>query len=333
MFPFYSKRGSYSTKKAFTLVELSVVLLVLAFLVGGILISKKIVDRSKGQSIINDLEQMKKAVNLFYDSYGYLPGDIPQNIIKDYPELSSKYLNNCPYAGLCASSSSLYSINNGYVEMFESCYASRMLETAGFISNVPNTTVGGNAICDYGSTTNIQSSSADFRVNTKKLKSSKDVAIFLINGINVRNVTSANGNAVQGYSLSTGSTADSLFSELAITGGKLGSNNAIYNTNFIALFGVADYKLAAVTSTVASYVDKKYDDGLPYSGDLVSGMVATSLGATLFSPNAMCTTLANSCITSGTCTTANLASAEYQTAASNSLAQGCNMYLEINVIK
>jgi prepilin-type N-terminal cleavage/methylation domain-containing protein len=339
---FPRKRNSCAvlrSKKAFTLVELSVVLLVLAFLVGGILISKKIVDRSKGQSIINDLEQMKKAVNLFYDSYGYLPGDMPQPELQKYPEFLSKYLNQCPYGGsLCDTSSAYaqrYSIGNGFIELFESCYASRMLETLGFIYNVPNATQGGLNVCDYS---DFGGSSA-ISVNTKKAKSSQDIAIFLASGLNTQSVTSAASSAgnIIGNSLNTGvaNISSSLFHELTVTDGKLSANNPIYNTNFISLFSIVDgYKLAAVTSTVASYVDKKYDDGLPYSGDLVSGMVPTRLAnITAVDQNAMCSTLANSCITAGNCTTASLSSAQYQTKAPNSLAQGCNMYLRISVIK
>lgn len=63
-------------------------------------------------------------------------------------------------------------------------------------------------------------------------------------------------------------------------------------------------------------------------------MVPTRLAnITAVDQNAMCSTLANSCITAGNCTTASLSSAQYQTKAPNSLAQGCNMYLRISVIK
>jgi prepilin-type N-terminal cleavage/methylation domain-containing protein len=79
-YSFYMKNlFNNSKKQAFTLIELSIVLLVLAFLVAGVLISRTIIDRARGQSIINDFDNMKKATILFYDTFGALPGDISVN--------------------------------------------------------------------------------------------------------------------------------------------------------------------------------------------------------------------------------------------------------------
>ena len=64
-------------KKSFTLVELSIVLSILGILISGLLAGKKLIANSEVAATIKQIEIYRKAINTFYQTYGYLPGDFP----------------------------------------------------------------------------------------------------------------------------------------------------------------------------------------------------------------------------------------------------------------
>ena len=61
----------------FTLIELSIVLVIIGLIVGGILIGKDLVKASEIRSQISQIEELKTAVSTFKLKYGYLAGDMP----------------------------------------------------------------------------------------------------------------------------------------------------------------------------------------------------------------------------------------------------------------
>ena len=63
-------------KKSFTLIELSIVLLILSLLVGSLLVGRQIVDRAKIQRIIFEFDYYEKAFHQFYDTYRVVPGNL-----------------------------------------------------------------------------------------------------------------------------------------------------------------------------------------------------------------------------------------------------------------
>ena len=71
-------------KKSFTLVELSVVLLVLSLLVG-----RQIVDRAKVQRVMSEIDHYNKNFTLFRDTYGTIPGTIDPENCASYDVFSS----------------------------------------------------------------------------------------------------------------------------------------------------------------------------------------------------------------------------------------------------
>jgi prepilin-type N-terminal cleavage/methylation domain-containing protein len=62
--------------KGFTLVELSIVMIIVGLLIGGIFGGIKLIDNANIQKTIQDLKSMESAALTFRDTYGRLPGDI-----------------------------------------------------------------------------------------------------------------------------------------------------------------------------------------------------------------------------------------------------------------
>ncbi len=62
----------------FTLIELSIVLVVIGLIVGGILVGRDLISAAAVRAQITQIEQYQQAVNTFRVKYGYLPGDIKE---------------------------------------------------------------------------------------------------------------------------------------------------------------------------------------------------------------------------------------------------------------
>ncbi len=64
-------------ERGFTLIELSIVLVIIGLIVGGILMSQSLIGAATVRAQITQIEKFNAATNTFYGKYGYLPGDIP----------------------------------------------------------------------------------------------------------------------------------------------------------------------------------------------------------------------------------------------------------------
>lgn len=69
-------------KKGFTLVELAIVIVVLGILVSGVVAGQSIIESSKVNSVISDIQKYKTAIRAFELEYDGLPGDF--NEAEDY---------------------------------------------------------------------------------------------------------------------------------------------------------------------------------------------------------------------------------------------------------
>lgn len=63
--------------KGFSLVELSIVLVILGLLVGGIMTGQNLIAAAEKRALIKDVETYKSAFFQFKDKYGHIPGDWP----------------------------------------------------------------------------------------------------------------------------------------------------------------------------------------------------------------------------------------------------------------
>lgn len=64
-------------KQGFSLVELSIVLVVLGLLTGGILTGQNLIRSAELRAVTTEFQQFQTAINSFRDKYWYLPGDMP----------------------------------------------------------------------------------------------------------------------------------------------------------------------------------------------------------------------------------------------------------------
>lgn len=62
---------------AFTLVELSIVLVILGLLVGGVMTGAALMKAAKLRSVTTEASNFQTAIDTFYNKYGSLPGDMP----------------------------------------------------------------------------------------------------------------------------------------------------------------------------------------------------------------------------------------------------------------
>ena len=77
-------------QQGFTLVELAIVLVIVGLLIGGILKGQELVGSTRVTSVVTQVKAIEAATNTFFDTYGTLPGDLPN---------ANTRLPNCATAG------------------------------------------------------------------------------------------------------------------------------------------------------------------------------------------------------------------------------------------
>jgi prepilin-type N-terminal cleavage/methylation domain-containing protein len=70
--------------KGFTLIELSIVLVIIGLIAGGVLVGRDLIAAATIRAQISQIEKYQTAVNTFRGKYGYLPGDIPSPVADQY---------------------------------------------------------------------------------------------------------------------------------------------------------------------------------------------------------------------------------------------------------
>jgi prepilin-type N-terminal cleavage/methylation domain-containing protein len=65
-------------KNGFTLIELSIVLVIIGLMVGGVLVGRDLIMAASVRAQISQIEKINQAAYAFRGQYGYLPGDIPE---------------------------------------------------------------------------------------------------------------------------------------------------------------------------------------------------------------------------------------------------------------
>ncbi|MGC2657118.1 MAG: prepilin-type N-terminal cleavage/methylation domain-containing protein [Bryobacteraceae bacterium] len=66
----------HRTQRGFTLIELSVVLVIIGLIIGGVVVGRDLIKASEARATITQIEKYNTAANTFREKYSFLPGDI-----------------------------------------------------------------------------------------------------------------------------------------------------------------------------------------------------------------------------------------------------------------
>ena len=69
-----------SRQTGFTLIELSIVLVIIALLVGGVVTGRELIKTAESRSILKQIESLNVAVQIFKNKYKGIPGDLANAI-------------------------------------------------------------------------------------------------------------------------------------------------------------------------------------------------------------------------------------------------------------
>lgn len=65
----------YREKKGFTLIELSIVLVIIGLIVGGVLVGRELIEAAEERAVVGEIQKHQTAFNMFKLKYNAMPGD------------------------------------------------------------------------------------------------------------------------------------------------------------------------------------------------------------------------------------------------------------------
>ena len=246
--------------QAFTLIEIAIVVAIIGLIAGAVVVANNLIRNSQVQSVIEDQDRYKKAIDLFKQKYHYLPGDMPT---------AERFWGtdaNCAAQGYSAGeavpkTTTCNGDGNGRIDTaFESFRAWQQLANAGFVE---------------GQYSGIQANAAAaYSMNPgTNLPPSRITGC----GWMVGYIPTVNLN-IAGLSVNT-----STGTFLAVFAGGADKNYS-----------------PCLTPYEASNIDSKIDDGLPHTGNVTDGPVPFSAlqpSAAWGVTNAIVTAHTNTCAT------------------------------------
>ncbi len=229
----------------FTLIELSIVLVIIGLIVGGVLVGRDLIKAAEIRATISQLEKYNTATNTFRNKYNYLPGDILSSQASAFGlyNVTGANANALAYGngdGILQPEN-----DGGYTEGYSGEFAMFFLHLsqAGLVDGM------------YGA------GGADTHLNGAT-------------------TTGGSYNGGIGYPQATATaTTTTMIAEL-LPPAKMGKGNFFmalsdYSTNYFALVGMSNISGAGssaivsvnnITPLEAYNIDKKIDDGYPATG-------------------------------------------------------------------
>ena len=128
-------------RNAFSLVELSVVIVIISILASTVIVSRSLINMMKINKINEEARMFNNSINIYFTNYGCLPGDCKQSQV---PELvsginSACFTTNSPYQActILTGCSDVIPLNTGSIETIaKTTCMMQSLQSARFISGV-----------------------------------------------------------------------------------------------------------------------------------------------------------------------------------------------------
>lgn len=252
------------SRRAFTLVELSIVLVILGLLVGGILAGQSVIKNARMRGTIKEMQNYTTAVSLFRRQYNSFPGDIP---------------NATRYWGAAAGSTTA----DGY----DATCAALTLPAAD-----PKATCNGNGDGLVAINTDAAQTYERFRawqhlVNAEFIEGNYAGVNGQNNSLPLTIYQGKSTNSSTNTALSNGTGFYTIVYMISSSG--LGAEYFAYPAGNILFLGASTVGLTStgaplLQTTDAFHIDQKIDDGAPDNGNIMSYK-----GTGTFNPN--CTVL------------------------------------------
>ena len=260
---------SITARRGFTLIELSIVLVVIGLIVGGILVGQTLIQAAQMRSLIKQIEAYRTATMTFRDKYGALPGDIG-NATQFWPaDPACGPLGGFNVRAYMAVSDGMTcngdanGIVGGNYDVEENLYWQH-LSLSGLIPEGPFT-----GACAYSSATCASNADSWNLINAPTTA--------LHNGANIIEMMNP----------------DTRYSQASYPNWFVpqGGQHVFYLTGFNGVDGsgnsiVSGYGGFALTQGELYALDMKYDDGMPASGTITAGYAEIGGGGTTITANA-----------------------------------------------
>ena len=269
-----------SLKKSFTLIELSIVLLILSLLVGSLLVGRQIVDRAKIQRIIFEFDYYEKAFHQFYDTYRFVPGNLSEKNCRKYSEFQIRPDSCTGYVSSGGNSwvvkttdpaSKLIPVNHRvHCFLMKQLVASKIVEIAGVKAEMD----AGSGCVDLSRTPTTQ----DWQGYSSIVKTSfdNDVNVTLFGFPNnflsdLSQVDNAKREMISGANTSVNPGMPHEFDNKTVRMA-LAQHNVITMTRAVSFKGfirdgmTSENPYGAFSAKIASELDAKIDDGRPGTG-------------------------------------------------------------------
>lgn len=220
-------------KSGFTLIELSIVLVIIGLIVGGVLVGQDLIEAAKIRSTVSQIEQYKSAVNAFKLKYNELPGDMSASNASSFG-----FATRAGTAGRGDGNGIIEGGASDYVASFNAGELSLFWNDLGASGLIEGTYKG--IDCTVGVPSNCTASSASIPPSQ------------ILPPLKVGNnsyMVATTYNKVNSFAI-------------------VGNINVVDNTGVLGISNPPHVN--GLTPTQAYNIDKKLDDGLPLSGKAIA---------------------------------------------------------------
>jgi len=251
----------------FTLLEMTILITVIGFVIGGIQAGKHLIRVAKLQAVMSDAEAYAKAIQQFKDKYNYLPGDMPT--AQTFWGTSS---NGCPNSNTSTTLQIATCSGDGNGQIYfntgdityscEEYWLWQQLADAGMISGTYSgamAPINGYTTCKLGNT---QTAAVNINVPGSKIAGAGYMVAYW----------------GQGAFGAAGTFGNPLPNQLGGYNFIIFSMPATAAAPTIGMWGRGDSS-GAISGMDSFAIDEKIDDGLPGSGVVLSSELVMQAGA------------------------------------------------------